>query len=83
MKRVWKTLMIMGYVLAGLFSINLLYVLVLYGIRHDGWFFIYNPNFGPHSNATLAWQIIWSVILLLIASAVVGLSKRKVKQRPS
>ena len=71
--------MIAGYVLLGLFGINLLYTLFVYAVRHDGWFVVYNPDFGSHTNAELGFQIVWSIILILIAWAVVALSRRKMK----
>jgi heme/copper-type cytochrome/quinol oxidase subunit 2 len=79
MKNLWKILKIIGYIIAGIFGINLLYVLFIYGVRHEDWFFIYNPNFGHHSNAELAWQIIYSVIVVLIAWGLISLSKKKLK----
>jgi len=78
-KALWKTLKIAGYIILGVFGINLLYVLFLYAVRHEGWLFIYNPSFGRHSNAALAWQIVYSVILILVAWGVISLSKRKLK----
>jgi len=83
MYKIWKGLMIVGYILLGLFGINLIYVLVIYAIRHENWFLIYNPNFGPHTNPELAWQIIWSIVLSLIAWTVVTLSKRRLKAKTS
>lgn len=79
MKALWKTLKVVGYIILGVFGINLLYVLFLYAVRHEGWFFIYNPNFGHHSNAELGWQIIWSTILILVAWGLISLARRKLK----
>jgi len=79
MKTVWKTLKIIGYILLTIFGINLAYVSILYAIRHEGWFFIYNPNLGIHSNAVLGWQILWSIILALISLAIVSLSKSRLR----
>jgi len=78
-KALWKTLKVVGYIILGVFGINLLYVLFLYAVRHEGWFFIYNPNFGHHSNAELGWQIIWSTILILVAWGLISLARRKLK----
>jgi len=71
--------MIIGYVLMGLFGVNLLYVLIPYLIRHDGMFFLYNPNFGRYTNSQLALQIIESVILMLIAWGIVAISKKRLR----
>jgi hypothetical protein len=71
---------VIGYVFLGIFGINLLYVMVLYSIRHEGWFFIYNPNLGSHSNAELAWQIIGSMVVILIAWAIISVSKKRLKK---
>ena len=79
MKRGWKILKVVGYILAGIFGINLLYVLFLYAVRHENWFFLYDPNFGRHSNVELGWQILWSTIVILIAWGLVSLSKKKLK----
>lgn len=75
----WKALKIVGYIILGVFGINLLYVLILYAVRYEGWFFIYNPNLGYHSNTELGWQIIWSIIVVLIAWGLISLAKRKLK----
>jgi hypothetical protein len=75
----WKILKIAGYVLIGVYGIDLLYALVLYGIRHEGWFFLYNPNFGSHSNSELAWRILWSTIVILAGWGLTVLSRRKLK----
>ena len=80
MKIVWKILKVVGYILAGIYGINLLYVLFLYAVRHEDWFFLYNPNFGRHSNIDLGWQILWSTIVILIAWGLISLSKRKLKR---
>lgn len=79
METVWKTLKITGYILLTIFGINLAYVSILYAIRHEDWFFIYNPDLGIHSNAILAWQILWSIILALISFAIVSISKSRLK----
>lgn len=79
MKALWKTLKVIGYIILGVFGINLLYVLFIYVVRHEGWFFIYNPNLGHHSNAELGWQILWSVIVALAAWGLISLSKKKIK----
>ena len=79
MKTFWKALKIIGYIIFGVFGVNLLYVLFLYVVRHEGMFFLYNPDFGSHSNASLGWQIIWSVIVVLISWGLISLSKRKLK----
>ena len=78
-KKLWKIFMVLGYILLGIFGVNLLYVLILYAIRHEGWLMIYNPNFGPHTNPELAWQIIWSIVLILISYAIVTISKKRLK----
>jgi hypothetical protein len=75
----WKALKVIGYIICGLFGVNLLYVLFLYAVRHEGWLFIYNPNFGNHTNSELAWQIIYSIILLLLGWGLISLSKKKLK----
>ena len=79
MKTPWKVLKVVGYIIAGVFGINLLYVLFIYAVRHEGWFFIYNPTFGSHSNSELAWQVIYSVILLLLGWGLISLSRKKLK----
>jgi len=79
MQKVWKSLMIAGYVLPGVFVVNFLYVGTLYAIRHQGWFFIYNPNLGSHTNSQLALQIVESIILMFIAWGIIAISKRKPK----
>lgn len=79
MNKVWKTLMIAGYVLMSLFAVNFFYVSILYAIRHEGWFFIYNPTLGSHTNAALLIQIVWSIILMLIAWAIISISKKRLK----
>lgn len=82
MKTGWKIIKVVGYIILGVFGINLLYVLFLYAVRHEGWFFLYDPNFGHHSNAELGWQILWSTIVVLVAWGVISLSKRKLKSLP-
>lgn len=77
-KTPWNILKIAGYIIAGIFGINLLYVLFVYSIRHEGWF-LYNPTFGSHSNAELAWQIVYSLIVILISWGIISLSKKKLK----
>ena len=79
MKALWKTLKVIGYIILGLFGVNLLYVLFLYAVRHEGWFFLYDPNFGRHSNAELGWQILSSTIVVLVAWGLISLSKKKLK----
>lgn len=79
MKATWKILKVVGYIIAGVFGINLLYVLFAYGVRHEGWLFIFNPTFGSHSNSELAWQIIYSVALVLLGWGLISLSKRRLK----
>ena len=79
----WKILKVIGYIIFGIFGINLLYVLFLYAVRHEGMFFIYNPNLGRHSNAELGWQILYSVVVLLIAWGLISLAKKKIKKSPS
>jgi len=78
-KTPWKVLKVVGYIISGVFGINLLYAMFIYAVRHEDWFFIYNPNFGPHTNSELAWQIIYSVILLLLGWGLISLSKKKLK----
>ena len=79
MRILWKSLKIIGYIICGVFSVNLLYTMFVYAVRHEDWFFIYNPNFGPHSNAELGWQILWSTIVVLVAWGLIKLAKRKLK----
>jgi hypothetical protein len=79
MKQVWKTLMIIGYVLMGLFAINFFYVGTLYAIRHEGWFFIYNPMLGSHTNSQLALQIVESVVLMLVGWGIISISRKRLK----
>lgn len=79
MKKVWKALMIAGYILMGLFVVNFFYVSVLYAIRHEGWFFLYNPTLGSHTNSQLALQIVESVILMLIAWGIITISKKRLR----
>jgi hypothetical protein len=79
MKTLWKALKVVGYIILGIFGINLCYAMVLFSIRHEGWFFIYNPNIGSHTNAELAWQIFYSLAVVLIAWGLISLAKRKLK----
>jgi len=72
----------MGYIIAGVFSVNLLYALFTYAVRHEGWFFTYNANFGWHTNSELAWQTVYSVILLLLGWGLISLSRKKLKAKP-
>ena len=79
MKTLWRVLKVVGYIIGGIFAVNLLYVFFIYAVRHEGWFFIHNPTFGSHSNSDLAWQIIWSIILVLLGWGLISLSRKKLK----
>ena len=78
----WKILKVVGYIIAGVFTVNLLYALFIYNTGHEDWTLIYNPGLGSGT----AWQIIYSIILLLIAWGLISLSKKKlrsIKQKDS
>jgi len=79
LKTLWKALKVIGYIICGIFTVNFFYVGILYAIRHEGWFIIYNPTLGSHTNSELAWQIVYSVILLLLGWGLISLSKKKLK----
>jgi len=79
MKTPWKVLKVVGYIVAGVFGINLLYASFIYAVRHEGWFPIYNPTFSSHSNSELAWQAIYSIIPVLLSWGLISLSNKKLK----
>jgi len=78
-KTLWKAFKIVGYIILGIFGVNLGYVLFLYSVRHEGWSCMYNPNLGSHTNVELAWQIIWSIIAVALSMGLIHLSKKKLK----
>lgn len=77
MKKVFRGILkVAGYIIGAIYTVNLLISLVSYSIRHDGWYFIYNPNFGRLSNSDLAWQIVISFIFIMLAWGLITVSKK-------
>jgi len=75
-KILWKALKVIGYIICGVFTVNLLYALFTYNMGHEHWTLIYNPGIGSGT----AWQIIYSIAFLLIGWGLIELSKRKLKR---
>jgi len=77
----WNGLKVLGYIISAIFGFNLIYCMLIFGVRHEGWFFIYNPTFTLfgiyHSNSDLAWQILSSTVILLVAVGLLSLSNKK------
>ncbi|MDO9334698.1 MAG: hypothetical protein Q7T57_09290 [Dehalococcoidales bacterium] len=82
----WKILKILGYIIAIIFGVNLVYCGLPYMIRHEDWFFIYNPTFNLfgkyRTNEVLAWQILYSIILLILGGILISIADKKLKKRP-
>jgi hypothetical protein len=81
MKILWRVLKVIGYIICGVFTVNLLYALFISNIRQEDLSFIYNPSFGWHTNSELVWQIIYSIVFLLIGWGLISLSRKKLKNQ--